>query len=81
MQEPLEDYLEYFGDYRQLVETLIEGTVDLTELSDQAVELLTSPEQLTAIRYLASPAISADDLTVLAEAALSVLPRNTVSRS
>ena len=71
MQEPLEKYLEYFDGYRQQVETLIEGTIDLTELSDQAVELLTRPEQLTAIRYLASPAISVDDLKVLAEAALS----------
>jgi len=71
MQEPLEEYLEYFDEYRQQVETLIEGTVDLTELSSQAVELLTQPEQLTAIRYLTSPAISVDDLKVLAEAALS----------
>lgn len=71
MHEPLEAYLDYFEDYRQHVETLIEGTVDLTELSDQAVELLTQPDQLIAIRYLASPAISEDDLKVLAEAVLS----------
>jgi hypothetical protein len=71
IQEPLEAYLDYFDEYRQHVETLIEGTVDLTELRNQAVDLLTRPEQLTAIRYLASPAISADDLTVLADAALS----------
>jgi hypothetical protein len=71
LREPLEEYLEYFNEYREQVEDLIEGTVDLTELSDQAVELLTQPEQLTAIRYLASPAISEDDLKVLAEAVLS----------
>lgn len=71
MQEPLEAYLDYFEEYRQQVETLIEGTVDLTTLSDQAVDLLTQPAQLTAIRYLASPAISEDDLKVLAEAVLS----------
>lgn len=71
MQEPLEAYLDYFDEYRQQVETLIEGTVDLTELHVQAVDLLTQPEQLTTIRYLASPAISEDDLKVLAEAVLS----------
>ena len=71
MQEPLEAYLDFFDEYRQHVENLIEGTVDLTELSNQAVDLLTQPEQLTAVRYLASPAISEDDLKVLAEAVLS----------
>lgn len=71
INEPLEDYLSHFETYRQQVETLIEGTVDLTRLSSQAVELLTSPEQLTAVRYLASPAISEDDLKVLADAALT----------
>lgn len=71
MQEPLEAYLDFFDGYRQQVETLIEGTVDLKHLGEQAVDLLTQPEQLTAIRYLASPAISEDDLKVLAEAKLS----------
>jgi XamI restriction endonuclease len=71
MHEPLEQYLEAFDDYRTAVENLIEGTVDLTQLSDQAVELLTQPELLTAIRYLASPFISVDDLKVLAQAVLS----------
>lgn len=71
MQEPLEAYLDYFDEYRQQVETLIEGTLDLTDLHAQAVDLLTQPSQLTAIRYLASPAISEDDLKVLAEAALT----------
>lgn len=71
MHEPLEAYLDFFDEYRQQVETLIEGTVDLTELHAQAVDLLTQPEQLTAIRYLASPAISEDDLKVLADAVLT----------
>ncbi len=71
MHEPLEAYLDYFDEYRQHIETLIEGTVDLSELSNQAIELLTNPEQLTAIRYLASPTISEDDLKVLADAVLT----------
>lgn len=71
MHEPLEQYLEQFESYRDAVENLIEGTVDLTLLRDQAVDLLTDPAVLTSIRYLASPAISEDDLKVLAEAKLS----------
>ena len=71
MHEPLEAYLDYVEEYRRQVETLIEETVDLTRLSNLAVELLTDPQQLTAIRYLASPAISEDDLKVLADAALT----------
>lgn len=71
MQEPLEQYLEQFESYRDAVENLIESTVDLSLLRDQAVELLVEPDVLTSIRYLASPAISADDLIVLAEARLS----------
>lgn len=71
MHEPLEQYLEQFDAYRDAVENLIEGTVDLGRLRDQAVELLTEPDTLMAVRYLASPAISEDDLKVLAEARLS----------
>lgn len=71
MHEPLEAYLDYVEEYRRQVETLIEETVDLTRLSNLAVELLTNPQRLTAIRYLASPAISEDDLKVLADAPLT----------
>ncbi|MEE9964712.1 MAG: XamI family restriction endonuclease [Propionicimonas sp.] len=71
MSEPLEQYLETFDEYRSTVENLIEGTVDLTTLSDEAIDYLTDPDLLTAIRYLASPAISVDDLAILAEASLS----------
>ena len=85
MHEPLEAYLDYVEEYRRQVETLIEETVDLTRLSNLAVELLTDPQQLTAIRYLASPAISEDDLKVLADArahpqATQRRPRHGASR-
>jgi len=83
MHEPLEAYLDHFEKYRRQVESLIEETADLTgltgftdptgrvRLDDRAVELLTGPERLTTIRYLASPAISEDDVKVLADAVLS----------
>jgi len=69
--EPLEKYLEIFEDYRAAVENLIEGTVDLSELSAQAVDVLTDEKSAVAIRYLASPFISEDDLKVLADATLA----------
>jgi len=69
--EPLEKYLEIFEDYRAAVEDLIEGTVDLSQLSTQAVDVLTEEKSLVAIRYLASPFISEDDLKVLADASLA----------
>lgn len=71
MQEPLEAYLEAFEAYRSAVEELLETTVDLSQLTDQAVEVLTDPELLTAVRYLAAPPISEDDLKVLADASLA----------
>jgi hypothetical protein len=66
MQEPLEAYLEAFDEYRGAVEDLLEATVDLTQLSDATEQVLTEPALLEAVRYLAGPPISADDLKVLA---------------
>lgn len=66
MQEPLEAYLEAFDQYRGAVEELLERTVDLTQITDEAVAVLTDPALLEAVRYLAGPPISADDLKTLA---------------
>lgn len=74
LTEPLESYLESFDVHRTTVENLIEGTVDLSLLREQAVELLVQPDQKMAVRYLASPAISEDDLKVVAEAVLTAGP-------
>jgi XamI restriction endonuclease len=66
MQEPLEAYLEALDEYRGTVEDLLETTVDLTQLSDSAVDVLTNASLLEAVRYLSGPPISADDLKVIA---------------
>lgn len=71
LQEPLEQYLETFDTYRGAVEDLLEATVDLTELSPPDLDVLTDPSLLVALRYLAGPPISEDDLKVLAEASLA----------
>jgi hypothetical protein len=68
MEEPLEDYLEAFDQYQGYIEELLETTVDLAQLEQQALGVLTDPHLMEAFRYLAAPPISADDLKVLAEA-------------
>lgn len=65
--EPLELYLDYFDQYRGVAEEIVEGTVDLTALRDLASELLADPDNLTVVRYLAGPPVSADDLMVISE--------------
>jgi hypothetical protein len=71
IQEPLENYLEAFDRYQGSVEDLLETTVDLSNLGDGALGILTNPALLQAFRYLAGPPISTDDLKVLSEAVLT----------
>lgn len=71
VHDPLESYLHHFALYCILVERLIDQTDDLTRLVKRAVGVLTDPERLTVVRYLASSAISEDGLKVLADAVLT----------
>ena len=71
MQEPLEEYLEQFDKIQLIMEDLLEETVDLSVLEDNALEILTDPIKLDSFRYLAGPPISMDDLKTLADASLS----------
>lgn len=68
LTEPLEAYLEVFESYRDAFDELLETTVDLTQLADNAVDILTDARFLEAVRYLAAPPMSSDDLTTLADA-------------
>jgi len=71
IQEPLEAYLEAFETYRFAMKDLLETTTDLSRLRDMAFELITNPKMLIAVRYLASPPVSKDDLEALAETRVS----------
>jgi len=71
MAEPLEDYLEHFQEVRTTVENLLEETVDLSRLVEEAPQVLNDRQLQEAVRYLAGPPISADDLMVVANAKLS----------
>jgi hypothetical protein len=65
LEEPLEDYGVAFDEYRTAIEELIEQTIDLSQLREQAGELLKNKKTLELVRYLAGPLISADDLNTL----------------
>lgn len=69
LEEPLEQYLENFNDYKADVDELLEATVDLTQMSPPDPSVLESKRLMLALRYLAGPPISEDDLKVLAEEA------------
>jgi XamI restriction endonuclease len=69
LEEPLEAYLEMVDRYRGVFEDLMETTVDLSELCDNALPVLTDENLLEAFRYLAGPPVSTDDLKTVAEAA------------
>ena len=71
IEEPLEAYLEAFELYQGTVEDLLETSVDLTQIDQSSLDILTNPNLLKAFRYLTGPPVSEDDLKVLAEAFLS----------
>ncbi len=66
--EPLEMYLELFDDYREVVEEVLEQTVDLARFRDEATDLVGDKRKLEVIRYLSGPPISEDDLKILIQA-------------
>jgi hypothetical protein len=71
LREPLEQYLDAFDRYRTTVDALLQITDDLTEMSIGNIEMLSEPGLLEALRYVAGPPISEDDLKVLADASLA----------
>lgn len=71
MEEPLEEYLEAFDAYQGIIENLLEQTVDLSDLDGQLIEVVTDANLLEALRYLAGPPISADDLKTVADCVLT----------
>lgn len=71
IREPLADYLRQFDQAQDEFQKLLAETADLATLGESAIEVLTNPSTLNAVRYLAGPPISLDDLKVLAEATLA----------
>lgn len=64
--EPLERYLLEFAARQQVLASLFRRTKDLTQLRSQGATVLDSKEMQEAVRYLAGPPISEDDLKTIA---------------
>ncbi|MBN2192827.1 MAG: XamI family restriction endonuclease [Polyangiaceae bacterium] len=66
--EPLERYLSEFAERQKVFESLFQRTKDLAHLRRLGAAILDSKEMQEAVRYLAGPPISEDDLKTLASA-------------
>jgi hypothetical protein len=66
-EEPLEIYLEAFDRCQGHIEELLETTVDLSEINATSLDLSNNVHLIEALRYLAAPPISEDDLKILAD--------------
>lgn len=70
-REPLGHYPAHVDECLGTMEELIELTVDLSQLRERAVEVVTIPHLLEALRFVAGPFISVDDLRVIARTTLA----------
>ena len=71
LTEPLARYLKAFDGYAASVDRLMRESGELRSLHDVAQEVLSDADLLEAVRYLAGPPVSADDLMELAETQLT----------
>jgi len=74
LQEPLASYIAAYDSAEEVIDALLRSTGNLTTLQAEIADLLQVPGMLDALRYLAAPPISEDDLKVLIEAT-SLSPR------
>ena len=71
LREPVERYPDVFDEQAARIRALLLRTSDLTKWSDAIEIVLNDDVGLEALRYLAAPPISADDLKTLADASLA----------
>lgn len=71
LDEPLDDFLTAFEEYRRVVDELLELTLDLSQLRELAPQVVLNQEYLTVVRALSSPIISLDDMKTLSDCTLS----------
>ncbi|HQY90815.1 XamI family restriction endonuclease [Caldilinea sp.] len=74
LQEPLAAYLEAYDQAEEIIEGLLRSTDNLMSMEATALALFQQPDSLDALRYLAAPPISEDDLKILVDSA-SLAPR------
>lgn len=78
LEEPVEIYGKFFDNVKRVIEDLLESTVDLSLIDEQAVDILSERASQVAFRYLAGPPISEDDLKTLVDT--NSLARTTLQR-
>lgn len=78
LEEPVENYGVFFDGVKGVIEDLLESTVDLSLIDEQAVDILSERASQIAFRYLAGPPISEDDLKTLVDT--NSLARSTLER-
>ena len=71
LRESVEQYPRLFDEYAASVGLLMDETDNLAELFNDSVGILTDSDLLDAVRYLAAPPISEDDLKTLADVSLT----------
>ena len=71
LRESTEQYVALFESCAARFTALMADTHYLLHLHDRSQAILANPDQLEALRYLAGPPISADDLKTLANSSLS----------
>ena len=65
LNEAREDYISHFNEARSAIENLLELSTDLTTLPQTGRAAVTDTGYLEALRYLAAPPVSTDDLETL----------------
>jgi len=65
LNEARDDYSSHFGEARSAVEDLLELTADLTGLAEVGGDAVIDGGYLRALRYVAAPPVSDDDLETL----------------
>lgn len=71
IEEPAETYSDAFEEAYQAIAALLEATVDLANLRDALPDILDDANLRRALRYIAGPPISEDDLKTVAEVGLT----------
>lgn len=67
LEEPTEEFSERFAKAQAVMEDLLEETLDLTAVYERALSILSKPASRDALRYIAGPPISLDDLKTLVD--------------
>jgi len=67
LNEAREDYSSHFNEARNAIEDVLELSTDLTTLETTGWKVVSNAAYMEALRYIAGPPISTDDLVTVSE--------------